>query len=409
MNKSARNLEDRPASAELRDSDQRQEQVGSEAEEQAEEAPAGELRSRQKEARQERSDAEGGSGEAPVKSLFGFPKRHPYVSTAVGVVLLLVVAGAVLWWLHARQYESTDDAFIDARTVTIAAEVSGRIVDVPVNDNQLVDAGTVLARIDDSDYRAALDQADAQMAEAEAAATDIAAQIEAQNAKIEQARKQVAQAQAALDFAAAENKRNQELLSRGTSTQQQAQQASSTLRQSQAELDSAQANVIAAQKQVLVLNAQAKSAQAKIAEAAANQRRARTALARTAIVAPTAGRATEISAAEGTYAQPGQILMMFVPRQVWVKANFKETQLDLMRPGQPVDIEIDTYPHKTFHGHVDSIQAGSGTAFSLLPAENATGNFVKVVQRVPVKIVFDTPPDVYLGPGMSVVPSVKVR
>ncbi len=409
MNKSARNLEDRPASAELRDSDQRQEQVGSEAEEQAEEAPAGELISLQKEARQKRSDAEGGSGEAPVKSLFGFPKRHPYVSTAVGVVLLLVVAGAVLWWLHARQYESTDDAFIDARTVTIAAEVSGRIVDVPVNDNQLVDAGTVLARIDDSDYRAALDQADAQMAEAEAAATDIAAQIEAQNAKIEQARKQVAQAQAALDFAAAENKRNQELLSRGTSTQQQAQQASSTLRQSQAELDSAQANVIAAQKQVLVLNAQAKSAQAKIAEAAANQRRARTALARTAIVAPTAGRATEISAAEGIYAQPGQILMMFVPRQVWVKANFKETQLDLMRPGQPVDIEIDTYPHKTFHGHVDSIQAGSGTAFSLLPAENATGNFVKVVQRVPVKIVFDTPPDVYLGPGMSVVPSVKVR
>ncbi len=409
MNKSARNLEDRPASAELRDSDQRQEQVGSEAEEQAEEAPAGELISRQKEARQKRSDAEGGSGEAPVKSLFGFPKRHPYASTAVGAVLLLVVAGAVLWWLHARQYESTDDAFIDARTVTIAAEVSGRIVDVPVNDNQLVDAGTVLARIDDSDYRAALDQADAQMAEAEAAATDIAAQIEAQNAKIEQARKQVAQAQAALDFAAAENKRNQELLSRGTSTQQQAQQASSTLRQSQAELDSAQANVIAAQKQVLVLNAQAKSAQAKIAEAAANQRRARTALARTAIVAPTAGRATEISAAEGTYAQPGQILMMFVPRQVWVKANFKETQLDLMRPGQPVDIEIDTYPHKTFHGHVDSIQAGSGTAFSLLPAENATGNFVKVVQRVPVKIVFDTPPDVYLGPGMSVVPSVKVR
>jgi membrane fusion protein (multidrug efflux system) len=132
-------------------------------------------------------------------------------------------------------------------------------------------------------------------------------------------------------------------------------------------------------------------------------------LTRTRITAPEPGRATKISATLGALAQPGVVLMMFVPERKWVTANFKETQLALMRPGQPVDISIDAYPGRAIPGHVDSIQAGSGAAFSLLPPENATGNYVKVVQRVPVKIVFDKPPDVYLGPGMSVVPTVKVR
>jgi len=121
------------------------------------------------------------------------------------------------------------------------------------------------------------------------------------------------------------------------------------------------------------------------------------------------GRVTQLSAAKGNYAAVGQTLMMFVPREVWVTANFKETQLTEVRLGAPVNIRIDTYPDRIFKGHVDSIQAGSGTAFSLLPAENATGNYVKIVQRVPVKIVFDRPPDVLLGPGMSAVPSVKAR
>jgi membrane fusion protein (multidrug efflux system) len=342
-------------------------------------------------------------------SLLSFPARHPYATAAVVLAVVTIAAGAVLWWLNARQFEWTDDAFIDARTVSIGAEVAGRITELTVTDNQAVKAGAVLARIDDRDYQARLKQADAQLAEAQAALTNVAAQIDAQKAKVEQAHKQVAQAKAALDFATAENQRGQKLLSEGTGTQQEAQQASSNLRQRQAEFDSAQANVVAAEKQVAVLEAQQTSAQAAIAEAEANQQQASTTLSRTTIVAPVDGYATSISAATGSYAQPGQVLMMFVPREVWVKANFKETQLDLMRPGQPVEIEIDAYPDKTFHGHVDSIQAGSGTAFSLLPAENATGNFVKVVQRVPVKIVFDDPPDVYLGPGLSVVPTVRVR
>ena len=144
------------------------------------------------------------------------------------------------------------------------------------------------------------------------------------------------------------------------------------------------------------------SARAQLAQAATN-------LSRTIITAPVAGRVTQLTAAKGAYAAVGQVMMMFVPRDVWVTANFKETQLDLMRAGQPVDIEIDAYPDRTFEGHVDSVQAGSGTAFSLLPAQNATGNYIKIVQRVPVKIVFNKPPDVLLGPGMSVVPTVKVR
>jgi membrane fusion protein (multidrug efflux system) len=354
-----------------------------------------------------RDDATDARGER--QSLLGFPRRHPLAAIVILVVVAAVIVGGVFWWLNARQYESTDDAFIAARTVTVAAEVSGRVTDVPVDDNQPVKAGDVLVRIDDSTYQASLKQAVAQVAEAQAQIADADAQIKAQQAKVDAARKQVGQAQAALQFAKDQNRRNQELLSKGAGTEQAAQQSASTLQQDQAAFDSGQANVTAAEKQILVLQAQKDSAAAQLQAAEAGRTQAETSLSHTKIVAPVDGRATSISAAKGGYAQPGQALMMFVPQDVWVTANFKETQLDLMRPGQPVTIEIDAYPEKTFRGPVDSVQAGSGTAFSLLPAENATGNFVKVVQRVPVKIVFDRPPDVYLGPGLSVVPTVKVR
>jgi membrane fusion protein (multidrug efflux system) len=325
------------------------------------------------------------------------------------LVLMIGVAGGVVWWLNARNYESTDDAFIDARTVAISSQVNGAIVDVPVTDNQLVAAGGVLARIDDRDYRAAADQAKAQIDQAQASIANFDAQIEAQQARIEQAERQVVEAQAALTFAQEEDARAQDLLSKGAGTQQRAQQTASDLRQKQAADAAARANLLAAQKQIAVLNTQRQAASGQLEQARAAQEQADANLARTVIVAPTAGRVTKLSAAKGAYAQVGQSLMMFVPRDVWVTANFKESQLADMRPGQAVDIRVDAYPDRVFHGRVDSIQAGSGAAFSLLPPENATGNYVKVVQRVPVKIVFDKPPDVYLGPGMSVVPDVKVR
>jgi membrane fusion protein (multidrug efflux system) len=324
-------------------------------------------------------------------------------------LLILAAAGALAWWLYARQFESTDDAYIDARTVAIAAQVAGAIVDVPVTDNQAVDADAPLIRIDDRDYRAQLDQALAQVEQAQAGTANLDAQIDAQQAKIDQANQQVAQAEAALTFAQEENDRTQQLLQRGAGTLQQAQQAASDLQQKQAAFRAAQASAEAEQKQIEVLKAQRQSAVAQLDQARAAQKQAEANLERTVITAPTAGRVTKISVGKGAYAQVGQALTMFVPREVWVTANFKETQLASMRPGEEVQISVDAYPGRLFRGHVDSIQAGSGAAFSLLPPENATGNFVKVVQRVPVKIVFDDPADVLLGPGMSVVPSVKVK
>ncbi len=320
-------------------------------------------------------------------------RRGLAIAIAIGsAVLVLAVA---MWWLHARNYESTDDAFIDTRTVQISPQVAAAIVDVPVTDNQVVDAGTELVRLDDRDYIAQRDQA-------KASVDNLAAQITAQQAKIDQADKQVAQAQATLVFAQQEADRYERLQKQDAATVEQAQQYSSNLLQAKASFAAAQANAVATEKQDPVLKAQLETSKAQLAQAEAN-------LSRTIITAPVSGRVTQLTAAKGGYAAVGQTLMMFVPRDVWITANFKETQLDLMRPGQPVDIEIDAYPSLTFKGHVDSVQAGSGTAFSLLPAENATGNYVKIVQRVPVKIVFDKPPDVLLGPGMSVVPTVKVR
>jgi len=335
--------------------------------------------------------------------------RHPMLIAAVAIAAVIAIVAGVLWWLNASHYESTDDAFIDARTVTISSQVSGAIVDVPVTDNQTVETGGVLARIDQRDYAAAVEQAKAQVEQAQASVANLAAQISAQQARIDQAQKQVTEAQGALTFSQQQNRRAQELVQKGAGTVQNAQQASSDLIQKQAAMSAAQANLIAAQKQIDVLKTQQKVAQAQVDQGRAAQETAEANLSRTVIVAPVDGRVTHLTAAKGQYAQAGQALMMFVPTEKWITANFKETQLAYMRPGQPVEITIDAYPGRTFRGRVDSIQAGSGTAFSLLPAENATGNFVKVVQRVPVKIVFDTPPEVYLGPGMSVVPTVKVR
>ncbi|HEU5274948.1 MAG TPA: HlyD family secretion protein [Xanthobacteraceae bacterium] len=336
-------------------------------------------------------------------------RRHPYAAAGAGIAVLLVLAAVVAWWLHARNYESTDDAFIDARTVTVASQLTGTIVAVPVNDNQEVPAGATLVEIDPRDYANALAEANAQVEQAAASITNLDAQIEAQNARIDAAKKQVEQAQAALTFSRQEAARAQDLLSHGAGTQQQAQQTASDLRQKEAALLTAQANETAAEKQIAILQAQKQSAQAQLEQANASRDQAQTNLSRTQIKASESGRVTKLSAAVGGLAQPGQALMVFVPTRVWVTANFKETQLDRMRPGQPVDITVDAYPGRVLHGHVDSIQAGSGAAFSLLPPENATGNFVKVVQRVPVKIVFDGDPGVYVGPGMSVVPTVKVR
>ncbi len=356
---------------------------------------------------QAQDDKTGTSKGAPAK--FGVVRRHPFVTALVVVIFIAVGAVGVNWWLKARQYESTDDAYIEARTVPISAQITGDIVAVPVTDNQAVTAGTPLVRIDPRDYQAAVAQTQAQLDQAQASVLNFNAQIAAQQANIELAQKQAVEAQAALQFARQEYDRYQSLEKSGAGTLQQAQQSTSNLEQKRAGLAGAQASVTAAQKQLAVVQAQLKGARAQVDSARAALDQAKINLSRTTIEAPVASHVANLTAAKGAYAQPGQALMSLVPLDVWVAANFKETALADMRVGDKVTIEVDAYPGRTFHGHVDSIQAGSGAAFSLLPAENATGNFVKVVQRVPVKIVFDRPPGVYLGPGMSVVPSVKVR
>ena len=345
------------------------------------------------------------SGEARKSWL----RRHP-IAVALGLLcMLLALPTGYFYWDYASHFESTDDAYIASRQFAIAPEVSGYITAVPVTDNEHVNAGQVIARIDDRPYRAALDQAEAQVAAAKANIENIDAQMTVQQAQIAADQAQVDKAQAGLVFAQQQAARYQYLAHTIAGTVQNAQQYTSQLHQQQAALDSAQATLRLAQRQVEALKAQRDSAVASLAQAKAQREQAQLNLSYTVVTADQPGRVVQLSAAVGQYAQPGTNLTMFVPDDIWIWANFKETQLDHMRPAQPVTIDIDAYPERTIRGHVASVQPGSGTAFSLLPAENATGNWVKIVQRVPVKIVMDDPPtDVALGPGMSTEVSVRV-
>ncbi|GJD47613.1 Colistin resistance protein EmrA [Methylobacterium crusticola] len=338
-------------------------------------------------------------------------RRHPLWFVLGALVLALAGAGGYWYWLvSVHPYESTDDAFVDARQFSLAPKVSGYVVAVPVTDNQHVDPGGVLFQIDRRDYEVALQQAQAQVAAAQASIRSIEAQIAAQEGSIREARAQVDQARAALQFARQDAARYQDLAQRGAGSVQQSQQSTSTFQQQQANLERADAAVTVAQKQIGSLEAQKASAEASLAQARAQEAQARLNLDYTTLVAAQPGRVVRLTGAVGQYAQAGQALGMFVPDDIWVTANYKETQITDMRPGQGADIAIDAYPNRRIRGRVASVQPGSGTAFSLLPAENATGNYVKVVQRIPVKITVERwPEDVAIGPGMSIVPTVRVR
>jgi membrane fusion protein (multidrug efflux system) len=344
------------------------------------------------------------------KSRTSLLKRRAVVYAIGAMLLAAVVGGGYVYLDNAERFQSTDDAFIAARQSALAPKVSGYITAVPVTDNEHVAAGDVIARIDDRDYRIALEQAEAQVAAAQASIENIDAQLNVQQAQISANEARLDQAQAGLVFAEQQYTRYQELAQKGSGTIQNAQQYSSQLRQQQAALASAQATLRVSQRQIEALKAQRNSAVASLAQAQAQRDQAQLNLSYTTVTAAQPGRVVNLSAAVGQFAQPGTNLTMFVPDQIWVTANFKEIQLDHMRPGEPVTLRIDAYPEREIRGHVDSVQPGSGTAFSLLPAQNATGNYVKIVQRVPVKIVMDDPPtEVALGPGMSVVPTVRVE
>ena len=346
---------------------------------------------------------------APYNEHRSFLRRHPLAS-GVGFALLVgaTVAGG-MYWDYARHFQATDDAFIAARQFAVAPKVPGYLTAVPVTDNQHVVAGEPIARIDQRDYRVALAQAEAEVAAAQAGIDDIDAQIDVQNAQVAASKATLAQNQSKLVYAQQQAERYGTLTKEGWSSQQTGELAEAELYQQRAAVGNSQASVTVAQRQFEALKAQRATATARLQQAEAQRDQAKLNLSYTIVSAAQPGRVVQLGAAVGQYAQAGTALSMFVPDELWVTANFKETQLDAMRPGQPVTINIDAYPGRGIRGHVASVQPGSGTAFSLLPAENATGNYVKIVQRVPVKIVIDNPPaDVALGPGMSVEPTVRI-
>jgi membrane fusion protein (multidrug efflux system) len=329
-------------------------------------------------------------------------KRHLFIIIAL-IVVVLVIAGAVIWWLIARNYESTDDAYIDAHIVHLSPQIAGRVLNVQIDDNMRVSKGQLLAEIDSADAVARLDQISGQEAQAKAQLAQAEALIEVSQATYQQAMAGVAGAAAQATNAARDLARYRGLRETmpAAVAAQQIDQAEAAAVNTAAQRDAAEKQ---AKTQVAGALAQLRTVHAQIDQANLN-------LGYTRVLAPVAGTIARQSVAVGNYLQPGQDMAVIVPFDIWITANFKETQLALMRPGQKVDIAIDACPEISFEGHVDSVERGAGEAFSLLPPENATGNFVKVVQRVPVKILIDEPADgnCPLGPGMSVYPTVHLR
>jgi membrane fusion protein, multidrug efflux system len=336
------------------------------------------------------------------------------VLLAASAVALLGVTGwyGNYWWTQGRFLVSTDDAYLQADNVLISPKVSGYISEVPVEDNQPVKAGQVLARIDDRDYRTALAVARANVDAAQADIDNLVQQIAEQQLTVVQARATVDADQAALTFANQDYQRYLSLSRTGAGTIQEAQKATSGIREQQAKLDRDTAAVGAARKQIDVLETQLEKARATLALQRAALHQAELNLSYTTITSPTDGTVGVRTLRVGQYVQAGTQLMAVVPlRAVYVTANYKETQLTDVHAGQPVTIDVDTFPGATVRGVVNSIAPASGQEFALLPPDNATGNFTKIVQRVPVKITID-PADPLIGrlrPGMSVEPTIDTN
>jgi membrane fusion protein (multidrug efflux system) len=333
----------------------------------------------------------------------------------VALSLMLLAAAAYYgnyYWTTGRFLVSTDDAYVQAHSVLISPKVSGYISEAPVDDNDTVNAGQVLARIDPRDYQTALDQARANVRAAQASIDTLNQQIGQQTLTVEQARQLVVSDQAALVFSQQDFRRYTDLEKTGFGTVQRAQQAQADIRQKAAALRHDTSGVGAAEKQIGVLQAQLAQANATLGQQQAMEHQAELNLSYTTITTPVDGTVGVRTLRVGEYVQPGTQLMAVAPLQaVYVVANYKETQLTDVRSGQPVAIDIDTFPGTTVHGHVDSVAPASGQEFALLPPDNATGNFTKIVQRIPVKIDIDKG-DPLLGrlrPGMSVEPTIDTR
>jgi membrane fusion protein (multidrug efflux system) len=346
--------------------------------------------------------------------------------TIIGICLVFIVAVAGLYlYAQSASYESTDDAFIAAHTIEVAPKIAGKVDSVFVKDNQLVKKGDLLVQIDPRDYdaqldqkQAALDSVKAEALSAQAAVDQQIANVRSLQATLEQDRADEQASQAQADQTSDDLRREQDLYNTHVVSIQDLIHSQVANRSAQANLESAKKKVAAGEAQLAEGQAQVRTFQALVEYVLAQEKQngasvesAKLNDSYTKVYASETGRITHKSVEPGDYVQVGQSLLALVPSEIYVTANFKENQLRLMRPEQPVEIEVDALGGRKFEGHVDSIQMGSGAAFSLLPPENATGNYVKVVQRIPVKILFDQVLDVGLplGPGESVVPTVKVQ
>jgi membrane fusion protein (multidrug efflux system) len=332
---------------------------------------------------------------------------------AAGLLLLAAAAGyGEYYWKTGQFLVSTDDAYVQAHSVLISPKVSGYLSEAPIDDNQVVRAGQVLARIDPRDYQTAFDQARANVAAARASIDTLNQQVAQQKLVVEQDRQQAASAQAALVYSQQNFQRYTLLAKQGWAPEQQAQQVQADIREKDATVQHDTAVIAAAETQIGVLGAQLAQADATLAQQQAIERQGELNLSYTTITAPVDGTIGVRTLRIGEYVQAGTQLMAVVPLQaVYVTANYKETELTDVRPGQPVIIEVDTFPGAIVHGRVDSVAPASGQEFALLPPDNATGNFTKIVQRIPVKIVLDAddPLANLLRPGMSVEPTIDTR
>lgn len=369
--------------------------------------------------------------ETPTKAPSGKPGKgavlakynQPKYLWPAGIALAVLLFFGLWVLVNALTHESTDDAFIAGHIISLAPRVAGQVASVLVNDNQMVRSNELLLTLDPTDYAMTHSQKESAAEAQTANYRTLLAALEVMQAKVVTANATARESAADADAAAATATRAQADFVRARDLRKQNTISSQEFDVAQAAADEAEANLVSAKQKADADTSKVEEAKAQLgaaksavsmalAQANSAQKSADSAkldLSYTKIYAPAAGRVTRKSVEAGDYVQVGQQLLFIVPEEVWVVANFKESQLQDMAPGQPAMVAIDALDGQTFRAHVDSIQAGSGAQYSLLPPENATGNFVKVVQRVPVKIVFDEPlpPGKVIGPGLSVVPSVQ--
>jgi membrane fusion protein, multidrug efflux system len=342
-------------------------------------------------------------------------KRRVIFKIVIGIVAIALIALGIGWWLNAQKFESTDDAYVTGHSHPVSFRVNGTITEVLVDDNEYVRAGQIIAKLDPLDFVVQLQQADASLQQARA-------QLKQSDAQVQQAQAQLQQTQAQAESSKAKFENSQRLADRnrqlfyqgqGVISQQDLDNTNFQLWQDKGAYESAAAAVKVSEANLETSKAQRGASSAQVSSAEANVENAKLQLSYATLYAPADGRIAKKTLESGQRVQPSQAVVAVVEPYVWVVANFKETQLARIRPGQKATVAVDAIPDKKFHGVVDSFQRGTGAVFALLPPDNATGNFTKIVQRVPVKIVFDPASirgyEERIVPGLSAIPSIKVK